>query len=286
MSEINIVDFQYIYYKYINMLRIGRLRQLSFEGEDTTMLYYPIKEIEGFSKNGKIPTCVCFDSKADKKETNEEYKSNRKSTLGLEDFDRIHLIKTILSTVGYYTYKRDGYEADDLVASLVKTVYNDFDVIHIYTVDKDLLQLVDDKVKVHLFRAKQGYWEVNKDNFAKLTEGLFKVPIPFNLVKAFKCLVGDNSDNIKGVKGFGGSAFQKWLFHNSMEYEKCNDNEYLKTLFMRTLSPEQIDDALKALEMVSFREVETYHPIGSFERAGRVPDRNFYAEYGMTSFLK
>ena len=55
---------------------------------------------------------------------------------------------------------------------------------------------------------------------------------------------------------------------------------------MRTLSPEQFEDAINALEMVSFREVETYHPIGSFERAGRVPDRNYYAEYGMTSFLK
>lgn len=286
MSEINIVDFQYIYYKYINMLRIGRLRQLSFEDMDTTMLYYPIKEIEGFSKNGRIPTCVCFDSKADKKEMNTEYKSQRKSTLTSNDFDTILRIKNILQTVGYYTYKLDGYEADDLVASLVKKLHDEYDVIHVYSVDKDLLQLVDDKVKVHLFRARHGYCEVNKDNFGSLTEDLFKIHIPFNLVKAYKCLVGDSSDNIKGVKGFGGSAFQKWLFHNSMEYEKCNDDEYLKELFMRTLSPEQFEDAINALEMVSFREVETYHPIGSFERAGRVPDRNYYAEYGMTSFLK
>lgn len=281
-SRINIVDFQYIYYKYINLIRIGKLRQLSFDGKDTTMLYYPLKEIEGFSEKGTIKTCVCFDSKAEKKEMDASYKSNRKSTLGDEDYNRIDEIRDILKEVGYEVYKADGYEADDLVASLTNSLKDKYDEIHIYTVDKDLLQLIDSKVTVHLFRASKGYMEVNKRNFAECTEKLFKVYIPFNMVKVFKSLCGDSSDNIKGVKGFGPSAFTRWLSSWNIVYSQCNDNEYIKNMFMSTLKPDQIEQAIQSLEMVTFREIELEEPFVG----GITGNRKIYSKYGMNSFLK
>ena len=86
-------------------------------------------------------------------------------------------------------------EADDIMAYIAKqSSYSKVKKCTIISSDKDFLQLVDDTVEV--------YAPVKKKTFTKdnIFEELKVLPENYNIVKA---LLGDNSDNLKGVKGLG-----------------------------------------------------------------------------------
>ena len=94
---------------------------------------------------------------------------------------------------------KNGYESDDILHTLAKHLKDDYDV-WIYTVDKDLLQLVEKDVSVILW-GKDGYTKVTANDNSFLQEKF--------LVENYKDIfthlvyVGDVSDNIKGVAGVG-----------------------------------------------------------------------------------
>lgn len=94
---------------------------------------------------------------------------------------------------------KNGYESDDILYTLTKHLKDDYDV-WIYTVDKDLLQLVEKDVSVILW-GKNGYTKVTANDNSLLQEKF--------LVENYKDIfthlvyVGDVSDNIKGVAGVG-----------------------------------------------------------------------------------
>lgn len=86
-------------------------------------------------------------------------------------------------------------EADDIIAWLAKKAsHSSVKKCTIVSSDKDFLQLVDDTVEV--------YAPIKKKTFTKenIFEELKVLPENYNLVKA---LLGDNSDNLQGVKGLG-----------------------------------------------------------------------------------
>jgi 5'-3' exonuclease len=85
-------------------------------------------------------------------------------------------------------------EADDIIAYLAKTASGSKKKLTIVSSDKDFLQLVDENVEV--------YAPVKKKTFTKdnIEEELQVLPENYNIVKA---LLGDNSDNLAGVKGLG-----------------------------------------------------------------------------------
>lgn len=85
-------------------------------------------------------------------------------------------------------------EADDIMAYLAKRASLAGKKVTIVSSDKDFLQLVDNNIEV--------YAPVKKKTFTKdnIFEELKVLPVNYNLVKA---LLGDNSDNLQGVKGLG-----------------------------------------------------------------------------------
>jgi DNA polymerase-1 len=89
----------------------------------------------------------------------------------------------------------DKLEADDIMAWIAKKASNsNVKKCTIVSSDKDFLQLVDDTIEV--------YAPVKKKTFTKdnIFEELKVLPENYNIVKA---LLGDNSDNLQGVKGLG-----------------------------------------------------------------------------------
>lgn len=123
-----------------------------------------------------------------------EYKANRKKMD--DDFKhQIPLTKAIVQEVGIPNLTVDTYEADDIIATLVKAHKNIPDlVIDIYSSDKDLKQLLDVNVfEVDPIKAIR----VDTKNF--LQEFLFE-PI---YILDYLALVGDSADNIKWVPGIG-----------------------------------------------------------------------------------
>ena len=93
----------------------------------------------------------------------------------------------------------ENYEADDVIGSLSKWAVKQADLgVKIITGDRDLFQLVNDRVVVQLPGTKPG---VNDDYFA---EDVFKrMGVRPDQIVDYKALVGDPSDNIPGVHGIG-----------------------------------------------------------------------------------
>ncbi len=123
-----------------------------------------------------------------------EYKAGRHATPE-ELLVQIPLLKRVLDAMGVCHYEKAGFEADDIIGSLAKK-YNYSTAI--YTGDKDSFQLVDDTTSVYF--TKRGTTDIdvyNKENFKEKTE-----IEPMQIID-LKALMGDSSDNIKGVAGVG-----------------------------------------------------------------------------------
>lgn len=137
---------------------------------------------------------VAFDLPAPTKRESlyKEYKANRRETPN-DIILQIPIIKEFLDLFGIKRLEKEGYEADDIIACF-STLANENIFIKIYTPDKDMLQLVNDKVLV--INPISG--QVFDREKVKEKYGIY----PEKLADYF-ALVGDSIDNIKGVKGVG-----------------------------------------------------------------------------------
>lgn len=155
------------------------------------------------------PTHVvaCFDTK---RETNwryklhVEYKANRVAKPKEPELvEQLAQLPTLFKDLGIATSHVDGYEADDLIA----TMANDFDEAEIVIVssDKDQMQLVSDRVmQLDPKKNKAGEWVLYDE--AKVTE---KFGFPPHRIREYLALVGDSSDNVPGVKGWGDTTAKR-----------------------------------------------------------------------------
>ena len=154
-----------------------------------------------------------------------EYKGTRKA---LPDELRMQIpyIKRYLDILQIKRDESEGFEADDLIASVSKLVYKDFNNIRIITGDRDLLQLVNDKITVCLTRKGIGELEeFNQENFYEKTN------IYPHQVIDYKGIVGDNSDNLPGIRGIGEKTAVKLL----NEYQSLeNIYDHLDSLTPKT----------------------------------------------------
>lgn len=101
--------------------------------------------------------------------------------------------KRYTGLLGVHQIEVDDVEADDVVGYLCRHVYSDVDKV-IVSSDRDFLQLVDARTLVYS-PTKKVYYTSDR-----ITEEFSCLPENFVYLKA---LIGDGSDNIKGVKGFG-----------------------------------------------------------------------------------
>lgn len=130
-------------------------------------------------------------------DTYSEYKGGREKTPH-ELSEQFPLIRELLDAFGIVYYEKELYEADDIIGTLAKQgAEQGFDVT-IFTGDKDLLQLVSDRVAVTL--TKKGITTVERYDEALIQETYGITP---QQIIDMKGLMGDSSDNIPGVPGIG-----------------------------------------------------------------------------------
>ncbi len=138
---------------------------------------------------------VVFDSPAPSKREKvfKDYKAGRPS---MPDPLKVQIpvIKEILKLMGIPIVELPGYEADDLIAMLARRFSEEGFRVKIYTPDKDMLQLVSDRVVV----VNPVNWEVFTPEKVKEKFGVSPEKVPDYLA-----LVGDKVDNVEGVKGIG-----------------------------------------------------------------------------------
>ncbi len=139
--------------------------------------------------------CMVFDSgsKTFRNDLYPQYKANRPPCP--EDLiPQFSLIREATEAFSIHIAEKVGYEADDLIATIAKdAARKDFEVV-IISSDKDLMQLVGDKIT--MFDAMK-----NRIIGAKEVEEKFLVP-PIQVLDVLS-LMGDSSDNVPGVKGIG-----------------------------------------------------------------------------------
>jgi DNA polymerase-1 len=132
-----------------------------------------------------------------RKKENKEYKANR-IRKEHDPFVEEHsfLVESLLPEIGIPPVGVKGWEADDIIATISRNLPALWEA-YIYTCDKDLLQLVNDKVKVILFSSTKKVELVDEAGVER------HFGVRPSEVALFKALVGDKSDNITGVKGIG-----------------------------------------------------------------------------------
>ncbi len=128
----------------------------------------------------------------------EDYKGTREK-MPDELSQQIERIKEIVASFNIPELSLEGYEADDVLGTIAHQAKALGVPVHIFTGDRDLLQLVDDNTIVEL---PQGRWDKGPQ--------IFDPPAVFEKMKVrpdqivdYKAIVGDTSDNIPGVKGVG-----------------------------------------------------------------------------------
>ena len=134
-----------------------------------------------------------------------EYKANRRETP--EDFrSQLSLIFEVLDALGIRRLSAPGYEADDLIATLAtEAAAEDMDVL-VVTGDRDVLQLVSDRVTVLMTR--RGITEMTRFTPAAVVEKYGLTPSQY---PDFAAVRGDPSDNLPGIPGVGEKTASKWI---------------------------------------------------------------------------
>ncbi|OHD76573.1 MAG: DNA polymerase I [Spirochaetes bacterium RBG_16_67_19] len=134
-----------------------------------------------------------------------EYKANREHAP--EDLHaQVPVIEEILEALGVPCLRRDGYEADDLLATLAAACKREKRPCFILSGDKDILQLVGQGVSVlQPPKAGEGFTELDRDGVYR-ARGFW----PEQVVD-YLALTGDSSDNVPGVSGVGEKTALKLL---------------------------------------------------------------------------
>jgi len=150
---------------------------------------------------------VCFDlgRPAYRHDVYDGYKANRRSTP--DDFSaQMPLVREVLAALRIPVVEAEGYEADDLIATLVGEAKAESLPVLIVTGDRDNLQLIDDAADVRVMMTRRGITDTVIYDEAAVQE---RYGVPPGRYLDVAALRGDASDNLPGVPGVGDKTATK-----------------------------------------------------------------------------
>ncbi len=125
------------------------------------------------------------------------YKANRKPAP--EDLvKQFPIVREFLHSMNIFQYEEEGFEGDDIAGTVAKLAEKDNYDVRIFTSDRDFLQLVTDKISVHILKKGLSDVMIMTPSLVEETYG-FK---PLQIID-YKGLRGDSSDNLPGIPGVG-----------------------------------------------------------------------------------
>lgn len=210
MAELIIIDgSNYVYRAFYSHKNFKNSK-----GEPTGAIFGFIKSIQRIKKNNpNAEMIIVFDTKGNsfRNSISDDYKETR-NKVPLDLKVQFPIIRNACDICGY-THIEDTlhdpnnkYEADDIIASLTKRNIPKYDIITIYTGDKDLYQLIGTynncNIRVHDANLRR---IVTQDDIIK------KFGVDSSKLGEWLMLVGDSSDNIHGCEGIGKILASKLL---------------------------------------------------------------------------
>lgn len=175
-------------------------------GENSSAVFGFVRTILAlFAEHRPTQFAVVMDSRGPtfRHEMYPEYKANREAAP--EDLHaQVPVIEEICAALGVPMVRAQGFEADDIMATLAEQCRAEGRPCRVITGDKDLLQLVADPVRI-LRPGKGGTEELDRETVHR-DWGVWPEQI-----LDYLSLVGDSSDNVPGVKGIGEKTAVKLL---------------------------------------------------------------------------
>src|ERR1700684_271607 len=151
---------------------------------------------------GVQPTVVAWDAgSSGRTEVYSEYKSQRRSRPDLLK-QQWPAMEPLVEAFGYSNVRVEGFEADDVIASLTeRALRSDPPVpVTIVTGDRDVFQLIDERDLVRVMATARGITETKVYDRQAVIDRYGIAP---ELIPDFYGLKGDTSDNIPGIPGIG-----------------------------------------------------------------------------------
>ncbi|MDL1956959.1 MAG: DNA polymerase I [Candidatus Desulfofervidus auxilii] len=186
---------------------------------------------------------VVFDAKGPtfRHKESPTYKANR-PPMPDDLTQQIPYIKKIIKAFGIPSLEKEGYEADDLMATLCQRFSNKNIEIILVSGDKDLRQLLSDKVRL---------WDSMQDKVLEKRDILAQYKLPPARLKEIMAITGDKIDNIPGVPGVGEKTAIKLLQDFGSLENLLNNLDKVKPQRLRENLKSHKEQILKNLKLVS-----------------------------------
>lgn len=194
MQNLYIIDAAgYAYRSYFAIRNMTNAK-----GESTNSLFGFVRSVLKLIKDFQVEYCIAvFDGKNNalaRTAIYPEYKATRQA-MPPDLLHQIQWAKEFCKLIGISILDHEGVEADDTVGSIAKWAKKQGVVSYICSTDKDLCQLVSDKIfLIDTYKENQIIGE---------KEVLEKFKVPPSLIVDYLSLMGDASDNVPGVPGIG-----------------------------------------------------------------------------------
>ncbi len=195
---------------------------------------------------------ACFDTKKPtfRHQQFEEYKIHR-APMPEGIISQMPIMKKVLEALGVPIFEKEGFEADDLIATIAKKAENECEV-YILSGDLDNLQLVDEKIKVYTLG--KGIKDTVLYDKERVINRFGVEPLQMN---DFKALTGDNSDNVPGVPGIGKTTaadlIQRFGSIKNLYDELSTDTAVLKPKVKEALKNNK-ESAFLSLQLVETKK--------------------------------
>ncbi|MFH1014860.1 MAG: 5'-3' exonuclease H3TH domain-containing protein, partial [Nitrospirota bacterium] len=208
-----------------------------------------------------------------------EYKAQRPETPN-ELVRQLPRIREMIAAFNISIFEMPGYEADDLIGTIAKEAGKKRSSVFIVTADKDMLQLVDENIKIY---------DPVKDRILDNEYVKEKFGVEPERVPEFMALTGDAADNIPGIKGIGEKTAKELLTAFKGLDEMLSHPEMIKKERLRSLVSENADIARLSKRLAT---IDTSVPVDFDLKEFRLKEPDWlrllslFSEFEFTSLKK
>jgi DNA polymerase-1 len=221
------------------------------KGEPTNAIFgFASMLVKLITEHGVEPTVVAWDAgSSGRDELYSDYKAGRRSRPDLLR-EQWPAFDPLVDAFGYRNARLEGYEADDVIATLAERARTQGIPVTIVTGDRDAFQLVDEAGLVSVMATARGITETKLYDRAAVIE---RYGIPPELIPDFYGLKGDTSDNIPGIPGIGEKTAAELLQRFGSLEEILDRVEEVSGEKRRANLREHREDALVSKELATMQ---------------------------------